>query len=94
MCRKHREMVVLFALLSRQGKGKLKKDLGGAAETAHWLRALGFAEDPGSVPNTHMTAQNHLQLQFKGIKCSLLSTVGTTYIVHICICRHLYICTK
>lgn len=32
-----------------------------AGETASWLTTLDdHAEDPGSVPSTHMTAQEHL----------------------------------
>ena len=33
----------------------------GAGEKAQWLRALAaLSEDPGSVPSTHMVANNHL----------------------------------
>jgi hypothetical protein len=43
-------------------------------ELVQWLRPLSaFVEYSSSVPNTHMEAQNHLQLQFQGIKCPLSS---------------------
>ena len=45
-----------------------KDSLGWVAEMAQHLRAfVAFAEDLGLVPSTHMTAHNHLKLQFQGI---------------------------
>ena len=39
----------------------LKIDTSGAGEMAQWLRALSaLAEDPGSIPSTHMVAKNPL----------------------------------
>lgn len=38
------------------------------------LRALAtLGENVGSVPRTHTVVPNHLQLQFEGIQCSLLT---------------------
>ena len=35
----------------------------GAGEMIQWLRALtALAEEPGSIPSTHMVAKNHLRL--------------------------------
>lgn len=47
----------------------------GSGEIDQWLTALAvLAEDPGSMPSTHMVALNCLQLQMWGSKalfCSL-----------------------
>ena len=49
---------------------------------AHQFRALAIlAEDLGSIPSTHMMAQNPInsQLQFQGIQCPLLASKGTRH---------------
>lgn len=46
----------------------------GAGELAPWLRALGsLAEDPSSIPRTHITAHNGLKLQPQEICHPLLA---------------------
>lgn len=41
----------------------------GAEEMTQWLGVLcAPPDDPGSIPRTHIEAQNCLQLQFQGIQ--------------------------
>lgn len=40
------------------------------------LRTLVLAEDLGSVPNIHTDVHIYLSLQFQGIQCPLLVSVG------------------
>jgi hypothetical protein len=57
---------------------KKKKKLTG--EVAQQLRALAaLAEDPGSVPGTHVEAHSHLKLRSQRIPCSLLTSMGTRH---------------
>jgi hypothetical protein len=52
-------------------KTKLNKGL------ERWLRTMSvFAEDPGSVPSTHMVVHNSSS---RGICCPLLASLGTTH---------------
>jgi hypothetical protein len=57
-------------------------------KVAHWSRALAaLPKDPDSVLCTHMVAHNHLQLQFQGIQCPLLASLGNqacTWCRHTC----------
>jgi hypothetical protein len=54
-------------VLKKQNKKKREKE--SEREMAQWLGALAaLPEDLSSVPSTHMTAHNHLQLQFQGIQ--------------------------
>lgn len=48
-----------------------------AGELVQWLRALPvLAEDEGFIPSTRVSAQKHLQLQFQGVLCPLLTSIG------------------
>lgn len=40
----------------------------GAGEVAQGLALVTLPEDPGSVPSTHMSTHNCLELQFQGIQ--------------------------
>lgn len=49
-----------------------------AGEVAQWLRAMAALEENlGSIPSTRMATKNYLKLQFQGIWCPLLASLGT-----------------
>lgn len=51
--------------------------VGKGGQRVQWLRTLAIlAEDPGSIPSTHMVLHNHLSLQSQGIQCPLLNSVA------------------
>lgn len=55
----------------------LLKQLSWVGEMAQWLViTTGFVEVLGSVPSMHLAAHNCLELQFRGIQCCFLISVG------------------
>lgn len=51
-----------------------------------WLIGLvTLTEDLNLVLSNHMLVHSHLDLQFYGIKCFLLTSMGTRHGIHTCI---------
>lgn len=49
-------------------------------------RTLVLAEDWSLIASTHTMTHNHLQLQFQGFWCSLLTYVGIRKHIYVCMC--------
>lgn len=75
------QLLVILELSDSHGEKALQikiPDGGRAAEVVQQLRVLDvLVEDLGLVPSIHMAAHNHLQFQFHGIQCPLLSSLDT-----------------